>query len=174
MVPPHAEVPLLSRGLSPLSFRGGRVTCSSVLLASYGCLPCKSHLCFFPIYTAVVVHRVVIPAATVLRLSLWCWAFTRELRSATLNAPGRMSTVTLCVSKTLAVLALQRASWHNVRLRHFQTAELGERLHPQYCRAPCYGYYEVRGRRVVLGGVLVMSAGVKLHDTLDTNVQGFQ
>ena len=32
----------------------------------------------------------------------------------------------------------------------------------------------MRGRRVVLGGVVVAAAGMELHDTLDTNVQGFQ
>jgi len=33
---------------------------------------------------------------------------------------------------------------------------------------------EVRGRRAILGGVLVMAAVAELHVTLDINVQGFQ
>ena len=75
----------------------------------------------------------------------------------------------------LAALALQRASWHNVYLHHHsQTAELRERTHPRHFRAPCHRYYEVRALRAVLHWVLVTAARAKLHDTLDTNVQGFQ
>jgi hypothetical protein len=39
---------------------------------------------------------------------------------------------------------------------------------------PYHGYYELRGRMEVLGGVLVAATRAELHDTLDTNVQGFQ
>ena len=124
-------------GLARLAFGAA---CSAVLLVSYGCLPCKNHLSLFPVYTAPVFRHVVIPAATALRLSIWGQAFTRELRSTTRDALGHISAITLHVSKKLAVLVLQRASWRNIQLHHHsQTSEPGEGSHPQHLRAPCHG-----------------------------------
>jgi hypothetical protein len=125
VIPHLAQVHLLGRGPGPLSFRGGTVACGGALSGMLGCLLCKSRLRFFPLDTAPVVRSVVSPAATALRLSRGR-APTGEVGTATRDAPGRVSAVTLRVSKALAALALQWAFWGHVLHRHSQSAEFGE------------------------------------------------
>jgi hypothetical protein len=107
VAPPLADVHLLSTGPSPLGFRGGRVDCGGALSPTLGHLPCKSCLRLIPFNIALVVHRVVAPAATTLRLFPRGRASTEELGAPTRDAPGRISAVMLRMSKTLAALGLQ-------------------------------------------------------------------
>jgi hypothetical protein len=77
--------------------------------------------------TAPGIRRVVSPATTALRLFPRGRAATGEVGAPTRDAPGRVSTVTLRVSKALAELALQWAFWSHVRFhRHSQAAEFDE------------------------------------------------
>jgi hypothetical protein len=127
VIPPLTQVHLLGRGPSPLSFRGYRVACGGALSGMLGCLLCKSRPRFFPLDTAPVVRTVVSPAATALELFSRGRAPTGEVGAATRDAPGRVSAVTLRVSKALSALALQWAFWGHVRLhRHSQSAEFSE------------------------------------------------
>lgn len=161
--------------LHPGPGRGSRAACCGALLAWLGYLPFKSRLLFFPLHTSPVVRRVVIPAPITMRLSSRGRAFTGDEGFTTRSAPGCVSTVTLRVARTPAAPALQWVFWRNVRLhRHSQIAEIGERSYPRNFRSPSYGYFEMREWRAILGGVLVAAAGAELHDTLDTNVEGFQ
>jgi hypothetical protein len=117
----------LAAAVLTLSFRGGRVACGGALSCMLGCLLCNSRLRFFPLDTAPVVRSVVSPAATALRLFLRGRAPTGDVGAATFDAPGRVSAVTLRVSKALTAPALQWAFWGQVRLhRHSQSAECGE------------------------------------------------
>ena len=62
---------------------------------------------FFPLNTAPIFRRVVTPAATAQGLFLPGMAFTREVGDPTRDASGRVTAVTLRVSKALAALTLQ-------------------------------------------------------------------
>jgi len=67
----------------------------------------------------------VCPTATALRL-LTSGVPTGELGTTTRDAPRLLYAVTLRVSEALALLALQRTIWSDVRLHgHSQTAEFG-------------------------------------------------
>ena len=101
--------PLLSRVPSSLSFQGSWVAWGSALLATLGCLPCKSHLCHLPLNAAPVVDSVVTPAAKMLRLSPRGRTSSREVEAHTCDSPWCVSEVTLHVVKMLAALALQWA-----------------------------------------------------------------
>jgi hypothetical protein len=97
VIPPLAQVHLLGRGPSPLSFWSSRVACGGALLGTLRCLLCKSRLRFFPLNIAPVVCHVVSPAATALRLFSQGRAPTGEVGAATRDTLGRVSAVTLRV-----------------------------------------------------------------------------
>jgi hypothetical protein len=124
MFPPLAQVHLLYRGPGPLSFRSGWVVCGGALLATLGRLLCKRRLRILPLNRAPVVRLLVFPATTAVKLFPRDRAFARQVGAP---APGRISAVTLRVSETLAVLALQWASWSHVQLhQHSKASEFGE------------------------------------------------
>ena len=130
VIPPFAQVHLLGRGTGPLSFRSVRLACGDALSAAFGRLLCNSRLRFLPLHTVTVVHCVVTPATTALRLFPRGRASTGEVGTPTCNAPGCISAVTLRVAEVLAALALQRTFWSHIRLqRHSQAADFGERSH---------------------------------------------
>jgi hypothetical protein len=106
MTPPFAQVHLFGRGPRSLRFRGGSVAFGVALSGTLGRLLCKSRLSFFPLNTAPVVRLVVSSETTALRLFSRGTASTGEVGAPTRDAPGRVSTVTMRVSKALAALAL--------------------------------------------------------------------
>jgi hypothetical protein len=104
----------------------------------------KSRLSLFPLNTAPVVRRVVSPAATALSLFTRGGAPIGEVGAATRDAPRRVSTVKLRVSKALAAFTLQWAFWGHARFhRHSQSAEFGELSHFRHHRPSCYRDNEV-------------------------------
>jgi hypothetical protein len=113
LIPPLAQVHLLGRGPGPLSFRSGWVACG-VHSVTLGRLLCKSRLRLFPLNSVRVVRRVVSPANTSLRLFLRGRASTGKVGAPTRDAPGRVSAVTLRVSKALAALTLQWSFWSHI------------------------------------------------------------
>jgi len=127
---PLTQVHLLGRGPGPLNVPSDRVACGGALSTLLGRPLCKGCLRFFPLNAALVVRRVVSPAATALRLFPRGNATAREVGAPIGDAPWSVSAVTLRVSEALAALALQWAVRGHVLLhRHLQAAEFGECSH---------------------------------------------
>ena len=98
-----------------------------------------------------------------------------KVGAPTCDTLGRVSTVSLRVSKAVAALALQWALWSHVRLhRHSQSAEFGDLTHFGHLGPLRHRYNEVGVERALLGWVVVATAGTQLRDSLDTNVQGLE
>jgi len=73
----------------------------ATFLTSLGRLFCKSRLYLFPMHVAPLFGLVVISAATALRLSSRSRPYTEVERSATDDAPGCVSALTMRIAKTL-------------------------------------------------------------------------
>jgi hypothetical protein len=110
---PIAQVHLLDRGPGPLSFGGGRFATGGALTALLGRPLCKSLLRFLPLYTPTVVHRMVSPATTALRLFPRGRASTGDEGAHTCDVLRCISAVTLRVSDALA-FTLQWTIWRHV------------------------------------------------------------
>jgi hypothetical protein len=88
VIPPLAQVHLLGRGPGLLSFWIGGVASGGALLDTLRRSLCKGRLHFFPLDRAPVIHCVVAPAATALRLLPQGRAPTGEVGAPTRDSPG--------------------------------------------------------------------------------------
>ena len=98
VVPPLAQVRMVSTGKGPLGFRSGGLAGGYALSAALGRLLYKSRLRLLPLYTATVVRCVVSPANTALWLFPRGKARTEKLWALSSDASGRLSAITLRVA----------------------------------------------------------------------------
>jgi hypothetical protein len=119
VLPALAQILLLGRRPSPLSFRSSGVDRGGANSDNFRRSLCKDRIRIFPLYIAPVTRCVVSPAAAALRLLPRGRAPTGEVGVTTHDVPGRESEVTLRVTEALAAVALQRAVRSHVGLhRH--------------------------------------------------------